>query len=53
MARHNFVQLIAFVKKEPRFKETVDGPAGLVALTTIMSVKRRRDFECFPATEPL
>lgn len=37
MARHNFVQLIAFVKKEPRFKETVDGPAGLVALTTIMS----------------
>ena len=41
MARHNFVQAIAFVKKEPRIKDTIDGGSGIVALTTIMS---GRDF---------
>lgn len=37
MARHNQVNVIAFVRKEPKFKDTVDGRAGIVALTTIMS----------------
>ena len=37
MARHNYVSVIAFVRKEPKVKETVDGRSGIVGLTTIMS----------------
>lgn len=37
MARHNYVNVIAFVRKAPKFKDTVDGRAAIVALTTIMS----------------
>ena len=37
MARHNYVNVIAFVRKEPKVKETVDGRSGIVGLTTIMS----------------
>lgn len=42
MARHNYVSVIAFVRKPPKFKDTVDGRVGMVALTTIMS---GRDYE--------
>lgn len=37
MARHNYVSVLALVRKEPKFKDTVDGRAGIVGLTTIMS----------------
>lgn len=37
MARHNYVSVMAFVKKEPKVKDTIDGQAGIVGLTTIMS----------------
>ena len=42
MARHNYVSVIAFVRKEPKFKDIIDGRAGIVGLTTIMS---GRDYE--------
>lgn len=42
MARHNYVRVIAFVKKEPKVKKTLDGSAGIVGLTTIMS---QRDYQ--------
>ena len=37
MARHNYVSVIAFVRKEPKFKDTIDGRSGIIGLTTIMS----------------
>lgn len=42
MARHNFVSVIAFVSKPPKFKDTLDGRAGIILLTTIMS---NREFD--------
>ena len=37
MARHNYVSVIAFVRKTPKIKETADGRSGIIGLTTIMS----------------
>lgn len=42
MARHNYVSVIAFVKKLPAIKETVDGKAGIVGVTTIMGDRDAR-----------
>ena len=50
MARHNYVSVIAFVKKEPDIKNVLDGRAGIVGLTTIMSprdaYKSKTGYQC-------
>lgn len=41
MARHNFVNVIAFVHKEPAFKDGVDGRSGIIGMGTIMSPREK------------
>ena len=50
MARHNSVNVIAFVQKEPLIKNGINGEEGMIALTTIMSPrdmgKAKTGYQC-------